>query len=279
MITTDQLVYIEEHAYVPEHIIPYVIAVSQTEPFLFGDFLTYAKEGNLIFIGYPLKEDFEEKMMTRALGEATRRLKPREIAITAPALPSSWTGCPPLPSDHYYRLDLGTLSIPQKTRNMISRAKRELVAERSQAVERDHRELIDQFLHSRSVDEATRFIFERIPQYVSSSNTAWVFSVRNRRGHLVAFDVAEFGSNHYAFYMFNFSSRAHYVPGASDLLLHEVIQFAKIEQKGYINLGLGINPGVAFYKRKWGGVPFLPYTFSMYHPQREAILEALLRKL
>jgi hypothetical protein len=26
-----------------------------------------------------------------------------------------------------------------------------------------------------------------------------------------------------------------------------------------MNLGLGVNAGVAFFKRKWGAAPFLPY--------------------
>ena len=79
--------------------------------------------------------------------------------------------------------------------------------------------------------------------------------------------------------MFNFSSDALYVPGASDLLLSEVIQQAKTERKKYINLGLGINTGVTFFKKKWGGVAFLPYASCVYHPQRKENLDALLQKL
>jgi hypothetical protein len=79
--------------------------------------------------------------------------------------------------------------------------------------------------------------------------------------------------------MFNFGSDARYVPGASDLLLSKVIQQAKTEKKKYINLGLGINSGVTFFKEKWGGVAFLPYASCMYHPQRKENLDALLQKL
>ncbi|MFH1627942.1 MAG: hypothetical protein ABIE47_04380 [Pseudomonadota bacterium] len=51
------------------------------------------------------------------------------------------------------------------------------------------------------------------------------------------------------------------------------------EGKKYINLGLGINPGVAFFKEKWGGVVFLPYAFCMYHQPRKGFLEVLLQRL
>lgn len=279
MITAAQMIYIEGHAYVPEHIIPYVTAVSQTEPFLFEDFLTYAKEGHLIFIGYPLKEPFEEKRMRSALEDAIKRFKPDSVSLIAPSIPSSLNDCGHPSSDHYYRLDLSALSISQKLRNMLSRAGRELSVEKNKDFDEEHREMVDDFLKTHPVDDATRFIFKRIDEYLSSSTTAWVFDARNKRNELVAFDVAEFKPRDYAIYMFNFSSDALYVPGASDLLLSEVIQQAKTERKKYINLGLGINPGVTFFKKKWGGVRFLPYTFCMYQHKREAIFETLLQKL
>ena len=79
--------------------------------------------------------------------------------------------------------------------------------------------------------------------------------------------------------MFNYSSDARYVPGASDLLLSEVVQQARAERKKYINLGLGINMGVTFFKRKWGGIPFLPYACCLYHRSTKEDLDSLLRKL
>ena len=41
--------------------------------------------------------------------------------------------------------------------------------------------------------------------------------------------------------------------------------------KKYINLGLGINPGVTFFKTKWGGVPFLPHISYIHEPTRTEI--------
>jgi hypothetical protein len=279
MITAAQQYYIEDHAYVPEHIPHYVTAISQTEPFIFGDFLAYAKKDRLIFVGYPLKETFEEKRMKRALDEVTRRFKPSEVALTAPTISPSIAGCLKHPSDHYYRLDLSALSVPQKLRNMLRRAGQEISVERVKNFDREHRQMVNNFLNSHPVDEATQLIFKKIPEYMSASNTTWIFDARNRKGELVAFDVAEFGPRHYALYMFNFSSRSRYVPGASDLLLAEVIRDAKAEHKRYINLGLGINPGVIFFKKKWGGVPLLPYSFCLYTPSRVEILETLFQKL
>ena len=279
MITAAQQDYIEDNAYVPEHIPHYVIAISQTEPFLFGDYLAYGKNDRLIFVGYPFKEPFEENQMRNALEKATKRFKPESVSLIAPSIPSSLNDCIHPPSDHYYRLELSALSISQKLRNMLSRAGRELSVEKNRNFDEEHRKMVDDFLKTHPMDEATRFIFERIGDYLSSSTTAWVFDARNNYGELVAFDIAEFKPRDYAIYMFNFRSDALYVPGASDLLLSEVIQQAKTEGKKYVNLGLGINPGVAFFKKKWGGEIFLPYAFCLYHPSRKENLETLLQKL
>jgi hypothetical protein len=162
---------------------------------------------------------------------------------------------------------------------MIKRARQDLSMERIQKLGEEHRKLVNEFLNSHPVSEETRFIFERIGEYISSSKTAWVFEARNLKGELVAFDVAEFGAGQYGLYMFNFSSEAHYVPGASDLLLYEVIQQAKVEQKRYINLGLGINTGITFFKTKWGGTPFFPYVFCRYRPSKIPTLDSLLKRL
>jgi hypothetical protein len=279
MIATDQLDTILEHAYIPEQMTSYVMAVSAAEPFLFGDFLVYRKEELVIFVGYPLREDFQEKRMKKALEEAVRRFNPSWVALTAPSIPTSIHPQTPPSSDQYYRLDLAALSVSQKVRNMINRAKRHLKVEKRKTFDEGHRKLVREFLTVHPVGQQTRFIFERIPDYISSSATAWVYDARNEKDELVAFDVAEMGPKHYAFYMFNFTSHNRVVPGASDLLLWEILLQAKREDKHYINLGLGINPGVSFFKEKWGGVPFLPYSSCSYEPPSVERLETLLQKL
>ncbi len=279
MITSIQEDYIKDHAYVPEHIPTYVTAISQTEPFLLGDFLAYQGENHLIFIGYPLKESFDEKRMSIALEDAIKRLKPESVSLAAPCIPSNLNDRVHPPSDHYYRLDLSSFAISQKLRNMLKRAGRELAVGKKRNFDEEHGKMVDDFLKSHPMGEATRVILQRIDKYLSSSKTAWIFDARTSGGKLVAFDVAEFKPKDYALYMFNFSSEAFYVPGASDLLLSEVINQARAEGKKYINLGLGINPGVTFFKKKWGGVAFLPYSFSLYYPSGKKTLETLLPKL
>jgi len=171
------------------------------------------------------------------------------------------------------------LSVSQKVRHMLNRAGRELSVERGGNFDEEHRRIVNNFLKAHPVDEGTRFIFERIDKYLSSSATAWIFDARNTRGELAAFDVVELWPKCYTICMFNFSSDALPVPGASDLLLFEVIQETKREGKEYINLGLGINPGATFFKKKWSGEAFLPYDFCLYYPSGKGIVDRLLPRL
>ncbi|MCX5909082.1 MAG: hypothetical protein NTY64_18415 [Deltaproteobacteria bacterium] len=256
--------FIREHAYIPEHLPEYVLAISEVEPFLEKDSLFYHKKGHLIFIGYPLDSPFDHAQMERTLEATIRNFKPRSLALIAPQIDlSGRTGLRSNP-DSYYRIRLSTLQIHQKTRNMLRRAARELTIEEGRAFTGEHRELVEGFLGTHSVDAGTAFIFGHIADYVSASPTSFILGVRDQRGDLVAFDVVEFGARNYAFYMFNFKSRARVVPGANDLLLHQLIVEAGKQGKTFINLGLGINEGVTFFKKKWSGEPFLRYESCRY---------------
>jgi hypothetical protein len=217
--------------------------------------------------------------LKKVLDQAIRRFNPKEIALTAPSISSSVIGKTCSASDYYYRLNLSSLSVSQKTRNMIRRAMRGLRVQRVKSFGEDHRQMMHHFLSSHPVDEATQWIYKQVPEYVSSVPTAWIFEARNQGEELVAFDVADFGSKYYAMYMFNFSLRDRPGPGASDLLLSEILNHARTEQKKYVNLGLGINSGVTFFKTKWGGIPYLPYSFCRYSPSSQRGIEELLRKL
>jgi hypothetical protein len=280
MITTVELTHIGTHAYIPEHIPAYVAAVSDAEPHLFQPFLCYRKDETLIFIGYPLKESFEERKMRKALDRAIKELKPLRIALTAPSAGIyKEAGCVEKTSDTFYRLDTDAIHVSQKVRNMINRASRSLSVEMGTDFGDDHLRMIAEFLETHHIGKDTRYIFDRIPMYVAASQTAIVVNARDSEGKLVAFDIAEFGAKDYAFYMFNFAPRKLYVPGVSDLLLHQLIQSAQERGKRFINLGLGINKGVAFFKTKWGGSPFLRYEYCQYEVKRKQTMDDLWGKL
>lgn len=279
MITPPEERLILRHAYVPEHIPGYVRAISGAEPCLLGDYLCFRAEDSLLFNGYPLEFPFDEATLGRAVEAVVSRFKPRRVALIAPKIPETLAASRPRERDQCYRLDLFRITRDAKLRNMLRRASQDTQVESSHEIREEHLSLIAEFLITHPVSEESRYIFGRIPAYVSAVPSAWVFSARERTGALIAFDVAEFGAKDYAFYQFNFRSRKHYVPGASDLLLEAVIALAQSEGKGFLNLGLGINPGVRRFKEKWGGKPFLSYEYCRYSPTRPTLFDGLLRTL
>jgi hypothetical protein len=277
MITPREEDFIKSHAYVPEHLPGYGSAISRGKPYLIEDYICYQGKSFLIFVGYPLNGPADEKKMNRVLQGAVQQFQPSQVSLLAPAI--SATEGRPSPLDAYYKIDLGNLQIPPKVRNMIRRAGRELKVERGQRFSKDHQKLVYDFLQDHPLEEGIRHIFQGIPSYLSSVPSAFLFDARDSEGTLTAFDIGEFGARDYAFYMFNFRSRQHYIPGASDLLLQALVAEARGRGKSFVNLGLGINEKVRFFKRKWGGVPFLPHQFLLYRPSPPSLPDSLLQRI
>jgi len=279
MISKTDSEYIFNYAYVPEHLTHYVTSVSGAEPYLFQHYLCYKKDETLIFIGYPLGVSFDEKQMEASLAKALNSMKPEIISLIAPKVGERSARVIQQHSDTYYRLDLDNFVVPPKARNMVRKASQEISVEQSSTWHDNHVTLVAEFLATHQVSEESRYIFTRIPEYVASSKSVHVLSALDHKGNLIAFDVADYGSRDYAFYMFNFASQVHRVPGASDLLLSEVVDIAREQGKQFVNLGLAINKGVTFFKEKWGSVPFLNHEFILYDKSRTGIIGALFNRL
>ncbi len=276
MIAPEEQKYIIEHAYVPEHLPHYVTAISRTEPFLIDDFVVHVAGTHLIFVGYPLSGSADESRMQKSLDEAKKRFAPDSFSVIAPSLAAATDDSAPA-ADAYYRLDLSQAVMTRKTENMLRRARSELTVSVGK-IGWAHKWLIRKFIHAHNVDAAQRFIFKRVPHY-AKCNTAVVFEARNARGNLIAFDIADFAPRQYAFYMFNFRSRRHHVPGASDLLLAHIIERAQTEGKRYINLGLGIDQGITFFKKKWGATSFLQCVSWMQECGAQKSMDSLFDQL
>jgi hypothetical protein len=230
-----------------------------------GPYVFYKRQDHLAFIGYPLEGAFERASAQRAIDGAVKEIRPRVVSIIAPeAGLVAGSEMAESGSDHYFNLPAHGVHIPPKTRTMIRRAAREVSVAVGRRWTDGHGELVEAFLRSRPLDEGTRSIYEKVGAYVSSCPSALLFEARAPDGRLVAFDVADFGSLTYAFYMFNFRSQDGAVPGASDLLLEAVVAVAREQGKEYVNLGLGINAGVRFFKNKWGAMPFLGYAYGRW---------------
>ncbi|MDL2307865.1 DUF2156 domain-containing protein [Desulfovibrio sp. OttesenSCG-928-C06] len=183
--------------------------------------------------------------------------------------------------DCYYSLDLPFFRADgeapgQKLRNMLRRAGRELEIRRESTADgwqNGCSALVDEVLRTRVLPPGTRHIYGQIKSYLDNVPGAVLFTAREKSacavggcscegaeapGKLHGFCVGDFSALDTAFYMFAFRA-ADAVPGTADLLLAALVEEAQKLGHCRVNLGLCINGGIAFFKRKWGARAFLPY--------------------
>jgi hypothetical protein len=264
------------YAYVPEQVPVYVQAISGFEPFFCDNYLYFVHRGHLLFVGYPLSPS-DDSAMTTAFQTAYSSVKPHSATILTSGEVDLKDSKPvPLLDDYYFRLDLPMEKISPENAYMVRRAERELTV-CTGTFGSEHEGIVTEFCTQRAISSEHRAIFEKIQNYVSSSQGCVLLEAR-KGTRLVAFNIVETGSQDFLYYLFNFRSMTDSVPGASDLLFLEMIRFAETAGKKAINLGLGIGPGVRRFKEKWGAFPFLKHcilTFRGHHGMWRSFTEFL----
>ncbi len=274
MLSSEEREHIEEEAYLPEHLPDYVGPISEGEPYLHEGYLCTLCGSHLLLVGYPLGRGRAE--LSSACESAFDRFDPAAATVISPRRPRTAGVTEETAKDSYYRLDLPLDRIDPEQRYMVRRAARELETARGR-FGKEHRKLVDRFISQRDFPPSQKRLYRRIGAYLKKTPTVHVIEVR-KGGRLQAFTITDTGSARWAFYLFNVRSLRDPVPGASDLLFHEMVRLAEGEGKTAINLGLGINPGNCRFKEKWGGVPFLDYTSTVIR-RRDEGLDDLWQKL
>jgi hypothetical protein len=276
MLTLREEDYIREKAYVPEHVIPLMVGISQAAPFLQEDYLFFLKDNWMIFVGYPLGGDFREEAFSAILEKVQNRFQPASLWFIAPGIPESL-----LPrvqkreTDEYYRLDLRQSGVKRSLQREVEKASLALRVEKHRDWSPEHESLTREFLEKENLNPRVRELYLRMPRVLAHSETSLALSARDSKENLSAFFVIELGAQRFATYVVGCHSQSHYVSHASDLLFHEMIRLAEENRKEYIHLGLGVNEGIRRFKRKWGGVPDLPYFAGEITPGEKTTLSWL----
>lgn len=266
MITAEEIALLAKHAYVPEHLPSYVTAVSPAEPFLAADFVMYRLGERLNVIGYPLRGEFDEPALSRAIEEAVDRFDPGLVGAIAPVVPEAVRHRGRPTRDAWFRLELTGAPPPDELRDSIDRAAEGITVTECASFGREHRRLIRDLLRTRPVEEEVQILLGGVPRY-SRTATARTFEARNADGALVGAEVAEFGAEEYAFHLFEFRSAKRSAPGVEDLLLSRVVDEARAAGKRWLGLGLAVDEEGRAFRERWGGVPFLDHVTSV--EQRE----------
>ena len=270
-------------ALVPEHLPAYVRAISGMDVHFCAGCPCYVGQGGeAVLVGYPpdllndgtvWTPDGETRVravVDKAVAAALSlpQVDIRQITVLAPVRPSaapdheSQAGGASEERDIYWALPLPLPHVlPQKVRNMLTSASRLARIEQHAGANcwtDAHRELVRHFCTSHAGLEAgSVYIFDHLGDWLHASRHAQVVSARAHDGQLLASAVGDFTSLDTAFYMFAFRE-PHCPPGVADLLLHRIAQEAMRRGHVRLNLGLGINAGVTFFKKKWGARELFP---------------------
>jgi MoaA/NifB/PqqE/SkfB family radical SAM enzyme len=251
--------HITAQALVPEQLVEYVTAVGQSRPVLCGECAAYDLEGNRTLVAYRSGgapgEDMEE-VMNAAVAAATADGACANLTVLGPARPRLAPADAVRHEDAYAFIFLPPANPGQNLRNMLRRGARECaVSEESWLPE--HERLVRGYLASRPLEAGTRHIFARIPDYLAASPGAVLFAARDSASRLRAFAAGDFSSLTTAFYMFAFRG-SDCPPGVADVLLQAIVARAQESGHRFVNLGLGVNRGIAAFKSKWSPTVSLP---------------------
>lgn len=252
---------IAANAQTPDQLLPYVKAVSGLESSICGEGVLHRSEDQGVLIVYP--QNYSRDLLDNAVAEALKTPNLRQITVIAPDAPAQAPQSAQKNHDYYWQLQL-PLSPPKgKQANMLRRAGREAnvsLESGEKAWTEEHGDLTKEFCKRKGdkLDAGAIYLFEQLGKYIANVPDAALFSCRHKIANkLLGFAIGDFTAFGTAFYMFAVRS-TDAPPGVADLLLASLA--AEAENRGHsrINLGLGIDPGVEFFKKKWGATKFLP---------------------
>ena len=276
MLTSEEEAYILTNAYIPEHIFGLMTNVSGGEPFLIDDHFCCSKDDWLIFIGYPLQSGFELDKFKVVLEKLTKKFKPGRISLITPELPHPMAvTCREKDRDNYYTLKTLDPVLSATVRRNLKKAGRMLTIEHTCRMGTEHHDLMLEFVQRMNPTARVRELLFKMPQYVSEAESSFVLNAWDTNKNLAAFYVIDLAAKDFANYIIGCYSKKHYVRGASDLLMFELIKLSKQHSKIYIHLGLGVNNGIRRFKEKWGAKPTCCYQMCDLVLKRPLILEVI----
>lgn len=264
-------------AVVPDQLLPYVAAVSGLESSLVAGCALHQAEGQAVLVAYPPGDPLSALKVNEAVRLACEQPGIEHLTVLAAARPDAAPADAATSEDYYWQIDLPRAPYSGKLKNMLKRASRELALEQGSgagAWSEEHTALVRDFCRRKgsSLNADTVFLFGQLDKYISQVPDALLFTARSG-GRIAGMAICDYTALGAAFYMFAFRSQDA-PPGAADFLLAALAEEAARRGHSCLNLGLGINPGIEFFKRKWGASRGLPYVETGWslakRPERKA---------
>jgi len=279
MLTESQKQLILSQGYVPEHSVDLMVSLSGSVPGILDGFVYFVGRNQVILVGYPIGKPFDPMDLEKVVSQLTERCNPRRISLIAPDLPSHLS-CGVREQDMYYVIPLVDYRAKPTLVRHVEKAALTIRFELSRTFAGEHEALALEMISRGGLTPRVEALFANIGAFVSKTDSAWVLNAWTHDSKLSGFYVVDLAPRHFSVYVLGGHSKAHYVHRASDYLFFKMIELSKAHDKTVIHLGLGVNEGIRRFKKKWGGIPFLPYhvcDMTMRGPSLLDSLSSLLR--
>lgn len=257
-------------ALVPEQLPHYVQSVSALRPLQAGPCLGWRLADRLVLAAYPDREPpytpAELADAEQAVADAARLPGLRRITVLAPFRPAAAPPHAVTVRDACWAVPLPLPAPAGKLRNMLRRARREIVVTADRRWTDEHARLRDDAVRrfceapgERALSPEAASIFDRIEDYLAAGPQTLLYSARRLdNGRLCACAVGDHTAYATAFYMFAFRAPSA-PPGTADALVAALLAEAERRGQRRCNLGLGVHDGIRFFKQKWRARPWLPF--------------------
>ncbi|MDO5538367.1 MAG: TraB/GumN family protein, partial [Desulfovibrionaceae bacterium] len=243
---------------IPEHSVSLMTRASRGRALRVDDYLFYTGADWIIGIGYPLEGEVSPDAFQAALRKAVSQTGSTDIRVAAPNL-SGDMASHITKEDVYYVLATDK-PVPSRLKNVAAKAGTELRLEAGTVFTPAHRRLWAEFTRKSGLPPNVQALYGCVEEMLAAPDcelvllNAWMAD-----GSLAACLVIDEFMPRFDTYLVGAHSKEHYAPHASDALFHLMVERARKRGKPYIHLGLGVNQGIARFKRKWGGIAALPY--------------------
>lgn len=264
-------------ARVPEHSASLMRVAARGEAFLVGDYLFVSEGSWLAAVGYPLRGGYSPRAFEAALRTALRHSGARRCDAVAPRLPARLL--PRMQENDRYFVVPADAPVPPALRGPLRKAGERLRLEEGREFTPAHRRLWGEFLGRVSLPPRVRALYGRIEAMLAAEDTDACLLNAWDGERLAACLVVDAAPERFDTYLLGAHSREYYAPHASDALFAFMLKLARQRGKRFVHLGLGVNEGIARFKRKWGGRPALRYQRASWEERDDDAARVILRHL
>ena len=282
-------------AFIPQQLTHYSMLIApESKARVVGDCLVYFRDDVAIVVGYPIDgnmRDLSPAQIDRTIAELSNRKNLERIVVLAPIRPETAPVWAPSHQSAYWYVSFPyKISEPKSgldslfTKPSKEGVKGFMEGLRSRPAKLgmpvnlekwndDIEALTQTYLNDKSLNQGSRYMFEKLEEYTVSCPDSRIFTTRKSNGEFDSCIIADFTSENTVFLMMGFGVPKP-DPASEDSLMKAFFDAAIKEGKKRANLGMAINSKMDHYKKVWGATPYLNMIETIWEVGESGIAQA-----